>query len=103
MPPGNTEEEIRKDILFSYFSFYIDYKRLKEIFTKPGQGAGWFNAGEKITDLILRIPSLIILGFMLLVKLYELFYYMVIKKSTKTSLGDFMQIFKGLTPGPKTL
>jgi radical SAM superfamily enzyme YgiQ (UPF0313 family) len=100
VPPGNTEEEIRRDILFSYFNFYLNYRKLKAIFIKPGQGAGWFNAGEKVPDLILRIPSLAALGFMLMAKLCELFYYMVIKKETRSSLGGFMQVFKGFYSKP---
>ena len=38
VPQGNTEEEIRRDILFSYFSYYLDFKRLKKIFTSPDKG-----------------------------------------------------------------
>ena len=93
VPEGNTEEEVRMDILFSYFNFYLNIDRLRTIFAKPSQGAGWFNAGDKMATFLRRFPALAFLGFMLFVKFFELFYYMVIKKQTRTSLKEFGKIF----------
>ncbi len=73
VPKGNTEREIRNDILYSYFVFYFDFKRFKSIFTNPEKGAGWFNAGEKIEDLLKKYLALSLLLFLLTVKFIKLF------------------------------
>ena len=95
VPAGNTEEEIRRDILFGYFSFYLDINRVKKIFINPEQGVGWFNAGEDLKTIIKKIPSLIFLGLMLGFKFCYLFYSMVIRKSTRVSLKEFSRVFQG--------
>jgi len=94
VPEGNTEEQIRMDILFSYFSLFLNIKKLKRVFVKPDQGAGFFYAGDSITAFLLkRLPALAFLGFMLMVKFFSLFYYMVIKKQTRTSFSEFCKVF----------
>jgi len=99
VPLNNTEAEIRRDILFSYFSFYFDFNRLKSVFARPDQGVGWFNAGERIWETVKKVPSLVVLSVMMFVKFGQLFYYSVIKKETSISLGFFLKIFKGLFSG----
>jgi anaerobic magnesium-protoporphyrin IX monomethyl ester cyclase len=101
VPKGNTEEEIRRDILFSYFSFYLDIEKLKRIFTRPEQGVGWFNPGERLKEFVYKTPPLIFLGFMLCIKFLQLFYYSVVKKETAISLGFFLRVFEGLFFGKK--
>mgnify|MGYP001578026504 CR=1 FL=1 len=93
VPQGASEAEIRRDILFSYFNFYLNLSRLKKIFAKPKQGAGWFNAGSDPLKIFKKLPGLFILGFMLFFKFCQLFYYMVIKKETATSLKSFFKVF----------
>ncbi len=73
IPHGNTERGIRNDILYSYLVFYFDFNRLKNIFTNPEKGAGWFNAGEKTVDVLKKIPALSLLFFLLIVKFLKLF------------------------------
>lgn len=80
VPEGNSEEEIRMDILFSYFSSYLNYSRLRDIFAKSNRGAGWFKAGQDLIQLIKKMPSLIVLGFMLCIKFFQLARYLLIKK-----------------------
>lgn len=89
VPEGNTEDEIRRDILFSYFSYYLDAKRLKGIFARPDLGAGWFNAGERLIEIIRKMPALFFLGLMLCLKFGQLMYYMVFKKETSSLLRRF--------------
>lgn len=96
VPEGNTEAQIRRDLLFSYFSFYLDINRLKSIFTRPDQGVGWFNAGERIWDIFKKLPALLSLAMMLFFKFNQLFYYSVVKKETAISLRYFLKIFDGL-------
>ncbi len=99
VPANNTEAEIRRDILFSYFSFYMNLKRLKSVFARPDQGVGWFNAGERIWETLKKIPSLFVLSIMMLFKFCQLFYYSVIMKETSMSFKFFFRIFKGLFSG----
>ncbi len=96
IPEGNTEEEIRRDILFSYFSYYLDYQKLKSIFVSPDKGVGWFNAGESFVDILKKIPALISLILMLFLKFGQLFYYTVLKKDTSISVRHFLKVFAGL-------
>lgn len=103
VPPGNTEEEIRRDLLFSYFRFYFDLERIRKIFSNPEDNAGWFNAGEKLADILKKIPTLLLLGFFMFCKFIQLFYFCVIKKSTRISLGFFFSIFNGLFPDKKKI
>ena len=93
---GNSEEEIRRDILYSYFSYYFDLERLKQIFAKPELGVGWFNAGENMLEMLKKLPALIFLGLMIFAKFCQLFYYMVLKKKTRISFRDFLRVFEGL-------
>ena len=99
VPEGNTEQEIRRDILFSYFSHYLNIGRLKLIFAQTGPQSGWFNAGERLLEILKKIPALIALAFMLFVKLVQLFYYSVMKKETAISMRFFLGIFGGLWKG----
>ncbi|MDP2923137.1 MAG: radical SAM protein [Candidatus Omnitrophota bacterium] len=96
VPAGNSEEEIRRDILYSYFSYYFDFMRLKQIFAKPELGVGWFNAGENLLEMLKKLPALIFLGLMIFTKLCQLFYYMVLKKKTRVSFRKFITVFDGL-------
>ena len=98
IPPDNTEEEIRRDILFSYFRFYFDLKRIKAIFSKPEDNVGWFNAGECFIDIMKKAPPLLLLGFFMSCKFIQMFHFSVIKKSTRISLGFFFSTFNGLLP-----
>lgn len=88
VPPDNTEEEIRSDILLSYLSFYLDPQKIKEIFTKPKQGVGWFNSGENLIQFLKKIPSLGILFMILAVKFGQFFWNILGKKNTRLSLRD---------------
>lgn len=47
VPLGNSEKEIRRDILFSYFNFYLDFSLLKVIFAKPDQGVACSAPGKR--------------------------------------------------------
>lgn len=95
VPIGSAENALRRDILFSYFSFYLNVNRLKQILSNPEQGAGWFSAGKKIQDLAKKAPGLVFLGLMFSLKFCQLFYYTVIKPETCLSLAEFLKIFRG--------
>lgn len=89
----SSEGQIRRDILFSYFAFYLDLRKLKKIFLRPDQGVGWFNSGEKFITFFKKIPALLVLGLALLLKFCQFFYYMVIRKDTAISFKAFLKVF----------
>ena len=97
VPSGTTEAVIRRDILFSYFSFYFNIRILKNIFGKPERGVGWFNAGKGLMTTLRKVPAVMLLFFFLGVKFLQLFYYMVFKKETAISFGAFLKVFEGLS------
>lgn len=99
VPEGNTEGEIRRDILYSYFRFYIDINKLKGIFTRPERGVRWFSAGKRLKEIAVKIPPLILLSGLMLFKFVQLLHYSVIRKDTAISLKFFLGTFKGLWPG----
>jgi hypothetical protein len=89
VPEGSLEEEIRRDVLFSYFRYYLDFQKLKQIFSKPELGVGWFNAGENLLKFIKKIPALIFLGLMIFFKFCQMFYYMALKPKTRLPRESF--------------
>jgi len=94
VPEGSSEKEIRNDILFSYLAFYLSFSRLKQIFTRPDQGVGWFNAGEKIIDFLKKIPAIITLIFLMSIKYTELFFSVIFRINTSISGKDILSLFK---------
>jgi radical SAM superfamily enzyme YgiQ (UPF0313 family) len=92
VPQGNLEEDIRNDILFSYLIFYLNYDRLKSIFANPDKGVGWFNAGEKILELIKKLPSIFILAILLTIKFGKLLFNIVFQRNTSISRIEFFRI-----------
>jgi len=86
IPDGNSEAKIRSDILLSYLLFYLNFKKIKKVFNNPDQGVGWFNAGEKIFEMIRKLPSIITLGFLLSIKFIEFLFNILIGKDTDVSL-----------------
>lgn len=68
VPPGNTEDEIRRDIIISYMTVWFSWKRMKKLLSNPSEGQGWFNAGESFIEKIKKVPPLFFLGTVLMVK-----------------------------------
>ncbi|MBF0472983.1 MAG: B12-binding domain-containing radical SAM protein [Nitrospirae bacterium] len=92
IPEGNTEDEIRNDILFSYLIFYLNYDKLKSIFKSPDKGVAWFNAGEKILELLKNIPSLFILSILMSIKFGKLLFNILFQNNTSISRIEFFKI-----------
>ena len=99
VPVGSTESEIRRDLLYSYFRFYLDAERIKQIFQKPERSGGWFNAGSRLPDLLRKIPAVTLLAFFMSCKFIQLFNYCVVRKETRISVRFFLSIFKGIFGG----
>ncbi|MCK5655141.1 MAG: radical SAM protein [Candidatus Aureabacteria bacterium] len=94
VPIGSSEEELRMDILFSYFAFYFDINRIKKIFTRPDTGMRWFNPGRKIFGFLKKMPALIVLFVIMIVKFGELFFNVLLKRKTSISIREFIKIFR---------
>lgn len=80
VPAGNTEKQVRNDILYSYLSFYINFNKVKSILANPDKGVGWFNAGESLISLIQKLPALSLLGLNISLKFFRLFISMGLEK-----------------------
>ena len=76
VPAGNTEKQVRNDLLYSYFSFYMNLKKVRNILANPDRGVGWFNAGESLIILIKKLPALSLLGLDISLKFFKLFISM---------------------------
>jgi len=83
VPSGGSEKEIRNDLLYSYFAFYFDFNKIKNIFMNPGKGTGWFDAGGTVINLLKKIPALLLLGVNISLKFYKLFLNMIIGRIEK--------------------
>lgn len=80
VPAGNSEQEIRDDILYSYFIFYSNFNKVKEILINPNKGLGWFNAGETALKLIKSLPALFLLAANILLKFCKAFVNIMLRK-----------------------
>lgn len=94
VPEGNTESEIRKDLLFSYLSFYFDYRKLKQVLFCPEKGVSWFDAGGgKIKIFIKKTPSLLFLGLIMFAKYTELLFSVLFQRNTSIKRKELFSIF----------
>jgi len=82
VPTGSSEEEIRNDLLYSYFVFYLSFNKIRNILASPDKGAGWFNAGETAINFFKNIPALFLLGVNISLKFYKLFLNMITGRIT---------------------
>jgi radical SAM superfamily enzyme YgiQ (UPF0313 family) len=78
VPAGNSEKEIRNDLIYSYFTFYFNLGKIKNIFMDTGRGTGWFNAGETVISLFKKAPALLLLGVNISIKFYKLLLGIII-------------------------
>jgi len=80
--------------VFSYFSFYLNCGKIKNIFAKPEENANWFNSGETWTEVAKKLPALGFLSIMLTAKLWQLLYYLTLDPETSTLGRAMIQCFK---------
>ncbi len=87
--PLNTEKEIRLDILYGYFDFYFNWKRIKGVFTRPDLNNAWFDFGHNPKDFIKKLPAILFLIGILCVKfssfVFEYFIFNKLKRLQKTT------------------
>jgi len=79
VPENNSEEEIRNDIMLSYFMFYLDLKKIKRMFFKQYEGVSWFNLGEGYFNRIKKVPPLIVVSFYMIIKFLKLVVFNIKK------------------------
>ena len=100
VPEGNTEPEIRKDLLFSYLSFYFDYRKLKQVLYRPDKGVSWFDpGGGKMKIFIKKAPALLFLGLIMSAKFTELFFSVLFQRNTSIKRKEFFAIFTNFLSG----
>lgn len=84
VPLNNSEEDIRMDILLSYFRSYFDIKKMTKVLTKRDE-LGWLNMGGTLMEKIEKVPRVLLLMGIMLVKFGQLFIY-VAMRNVKTAL-----------------
>ena len=94
VPAGNTEEEIRTDILLSYLAFYLDPVKLSKIINRPDQGVGWFSAGESLFEKLSKVPALLVLGVMLGLKLGGALANVLLHRNTSASALELIRLIR---------
>jgi hypothetical protein len=99
VPEAATANELRYDILVSYLAFYFNWRRLKKIFAKPDTNAGWFVAGRGMWSFLKKVPALVVLALLMMVKFIELFFGIVRGKNTKLTFRELFGLL--LRPGEK--
>lgn len=85
VPPNNSEDDIRMDILLGYFRFYFDIRKVTKVLTKRDE-LGWLNMGGTLIEKIKKAPHVLLLIGIMLVKFGQLFLYVVsgnIKKALR--------------------
>lgn len=78
VPAGNSEKEIRNDLLYSYFATYFDLNKIKGLLINPDKCPGWWNPGKTAVNLIKKTPSLLLLAVYMSVKLCKLLFNLTI-------------------------
>lgn len=97
VPLGNSEEEIRNDIIFSFLCFYLNTDRIKMLFSKSDASKRWFNPGNRIKEMLQKIPALLFLGSILSVKFGLLFFNVIMKRKTSISGTEFIELLTGIS------
>ncbi len=96
VPEGNTEGQIRKDILLSYLTFYLDPQKIKRVLAnKNDEGSAWFSAGATLIEQLRKIPALALLGGVLMIKFSELFVNILMRHDTSITIRECLNMFTG--------
>lgn len=86
VPPGNTELQIKRDVLLASFLTYVNIPQVIKILglgAHSSQGAKWINVGNNFFAFVKNIPGLAFLSFLMSVKFAKLLYWLLIKKETR--------------------
>jgi anaerobic magnesium-protoporphyrin IX monomethyl ester cyclase len=79
VPLGNKENEIRDDILISYFNFYFNLKKIRSTVFKAEKSTGWFSPGKTIFEFLKKIPAIILLFVFLSIKFSRIIFRKILK------------------------
>ncbi|HNV85642.1 MAG TPA: radical SAM protein [Candidatus Omnitrophota bacterium] len=97
VPPGSTEAEIRRDLLYAYFASYARFRRIWDNLSVLDFRPGKFRKTESLLKRLGKFSGYCVLAVSLFVKLVQFFYYSVIKRETAVSFRFFLSAFSGLT------
>lgn len=90
---GNSEEEIKRDILLAHLVSYSHIGRFLNTILKRSQDPKWFSVGRTPAEIIRKLPRVLYLSLMVVAKLTHLIYQLFIKKETRLSLRHIYEIF----------
>ena len=94
IPQGDSQDALRRDILFGWFSHYLGRNVFKRTFDNfEGRRVISSYPLERAREMVLGAALWLILFFGLILKFFELFYYEVINRETAVSFRHFLSIF----------
>ena len=94
VPLGNTESEIKRDVLLCSFASYISVMDIWGIVFKKNSQTKWFSMGKSKFQQLKKVPAAFYLGFMLCIKLFQLVFQLFINPCTKLSRKEvFRAVF----------
>jgi len=101
VPPGNTEPEIKRDLLYAYFASYVRLKRIWKNLSVLDFRPGKFQKNESLPRRLKKFSGYCVLASALFIKFIQFFHYSTIKRETAVSFRFFLSAFSGLwkTPG----
>lgn len=94
VPTGNTENEIRNDILFSHFAFYFDLTKVRNLFFVPTKGF-MFEPGGSFIVALKKLFAFFLVIVVLSLKLTKLFLNVLMRRNTTITVAEFLSIFFG--------
>lgn len=98
VPEGNTEEEIRRDILLSHFSIYLSITKAFRSIFKSGRSAKWINVGDSCLEILKNIPAILFLGLLICLKFAQLISYGLVRRRTALPFWYFLRCLTALPP-----
>jgi len=91
--PGNSEEEIKRDILLAHLVSYSHVGTVLKAIFKRSKNPNWFVIGRNPIEFLKKMPRLGFLAVMIVGKVTHLFYQLLIKKKTRLPLRHLFEIF----------
>jgi radical SAM superfamily enzyme YgiQ (UPF0313 family) len=95
---GNTEDEIRRDILIGHFSVYMNVGKIFRSLFTSGRESKWINVGDSCLGFLKKLPALAVLGFLLGMKFLQMLYLGLLKRRTALPVRHFFKCLFSMPP-----
>jgi anaerobic magnesium-protoporphyrin IX monomethyl ester cyclase len=95
IPEGNTEKEIKDDIMLGYLRDYLNLPKILSILKRKDLAWEEFNPGEQALDIIKKLPAIVTLGFWLSIKFGSLIFGLLFKQKKSQLRTEYAKIYFG--------